>query len=393
MINENNFDTSFNQLFFCEMKIGDIEIIPENIVTLNIREWVLDIAPRMYCIMNDDGMLSEVFNLTDNMKITLLLGKHPLDENMLEFEFQLQDKKLNLVADNKYSMVSFTAILNVDNLYHPIKNRCFKNLSSKQVLNKIADECGLNFKTKNGFNVADNMNWYQINQDNYSFIKYINERSFKDDDMILSYCDINKNLNMTSLKLESNKQEAKTAIYDQENYTKFDFDDDTDKNTIWFNTYDAIDLNGCRNKINNYGIKYNYYDLENNNENILNFDSTMFTELSFKDSSDIVNHYNFGIQNNVHDNYNKGIAQNSYYRSNFFSFVMSLNINSLIEVNLFDKINVQIPSMPTYGQNELNDILSGKYLISGIVYSIGKSKMFQKQIILSRDGMNKSNFT
>lgn len=393
---QNSLDTSFNQLFFCEMTIGDAEVIPENIISLTIREWALDVVPRLYCILNDDGMLTEIFNISDGEKITLLLGKHPEDENTIKLDFTLQDFKMNLVSDNKYSIVSFTGILDISKLYFPIKNRSFANKNSKEVLRQIAEECNLTFKSPYNFKTNDRMTWYQINIPNWQFINYVKKRAFKEDDMILSYIDINKKLYLTSLKTEINKQEEKIAIYDQENYTKFSFEDETDKNTIWYNYYDYVNISGKYNKINNYKTEYNYYDLSDNVESSIKSNLASFTNLTFKNKSNLnntVKHTYCGIINNEYDNYAKAMIQNEYYKQNFFAFAMALNINSLSKVYLLDKINVIIPAMPTYGgELEINDRLSGYYLVVGQVYNIGKNKTFNKQIILSRDGENNSQF-
>jgi len=376
------------------MKIDDIEIIPENIITITIREWVLDVVPRLYCILNDDGMLSEVFNINDNAKITLMLGKHPNDENPIRTEFLLQDFKFNLVGDNQNSIVSFTGLLYSKELYFPIRTRCFKNKNSLNVLDSIASECGLKFEIPLGFKTNDNMNWLQINQPNFLFLKHIKNRAYKENDGILIYTDIYKNLKATSIKYECEKAQEKTAIYDQENYTKFDFDNIDDAKTIWYNYYDHINLNGTKNKINNYGIRYNYWDITNGNiEKNINNNESILAQRTFKEDNYLVDSTYNGIENNVHKFYSKAISQNKFYIDNFFSYVMTLNINSLSNVKLFDKINLIVPSMPTYGSiHAVNDIMSGKYLTAGIIYGAGKSKVFRKQIVLSRDGNNNSNF-
>ena len=88
-------NTSFDQLFFLEIKIGDYPLIPQNIMFMNIREWVIDIAPCFEMMYKDDGYLSELINLEDNMKISFILGKHPDDENQIRTVFMLLSYKFN----------------------------------------------------------------------------------------------------------------------------------------------------------------------------------------------------------------------------------------------------------------------------------------------------------
>jgi len=73
---------------------------------------------------------------------------------------------------------------------------------------------------------------------------------------------------------------------------------------------------------------------------------------------------------------------------NFFAYLVLLNINPLYQVKLFNKINLMVPSLPNYNSNEINDIVSGKYLLGGNVYSTTKGNILQKQILLFRDGVN-----
>jgi hypothetical protein len=225
-------------------------------------------------------------------------------------------------------------------------------------------------------------------------IVHVMERSFKSNDAVFCYCDVYKNLNMTSLNTELDK-DAINARYDITNYTKDKFENTEDENTIWFNYYDYCNLSGFYNKTNNYGVEYTYYNLEEMISEAITQDISLLAEKTFKDSDyiNIVNNYNSILQNNVYDDYTKAMIQNDYFKKNFFCFNMTININPLGNVKLFDVLNVLIPSMPNYVGNEINDIHSGKYAIGGIVYSVGRNNIFQKQCVLFRDGMNDAKFT
>jgi len=239
------------------------------------------------------------------------------------------------------------------------------------------------------------MTWLQLNQSNYDFINHVMERSYKANDTIFCYCDINKNLNMTSLKTEINKTPL-NARYDIKNYTKDRFDNTEDENTIWFNSYDYTNISGYNNKKNNYGVSYSYYDLEKENIDSITQDTSLLAEKTLKSSDyvgNIVKDFNMVLQNNVYSDFSKAIVQNKYLKTNFFSFSISININPLSQVKLFDVLNVLIPSMPNYVEQEINDIYSGKYIVGANVYSVGRNNIFQKQLVLFRDGMDDSKYT
>jgi len=389
---ESDINTSLNQLYYCKIFIGEIEIVPENILSLTIREWVTGVVPRLSLNLNDDGMLSEIFTLDDNAEIMVEIAKNA-DDTPIKFDFVLQDYKFGLMGNNQSSVMEISGLLNAPDLFK-VLNRSFSNMSSKDVISQIADECGLTFVTPTGFSTSDNMTWLQCGISNYAMIVHVMERSFKSNDAVFCYCDVYKNLNMTSLNTELDK-DAINARYDITNYTKDKFENTEDENTIWFNYYDYCNLSGFYNKTNNYGVEYTYYNLEEMISEAITQDISLLAEKTFKDSDyiNIVNNYNSILQNNVYDDYTKAMIQNDYFKKNFFCFNMTININPLGNVKLFDVLNVLIPSMPNYVGNEINDIHSGKYAIGGIVYSVGRNNIFQKQCVLFRDGMNDAKFT
>lgn len=390
---KSNFNLSFNQLFYCKIYINEIEVIPENILSLNIREWIINLVPRLELNLSDDGMLTEIFSLDDECEIRVEIGKNTTDDP-IELNFILQDYNIDVISNNQTRVIEITGLLNSQLLYTPIYNRPFSNKSTKNIIENIANQCDLTFKSKTNFRTNDNMTWLQINQSNFDFINHLSDRSFINNDCVFTYCDINNNLNMTSLKTELNKNSIK-AKYNIENYTKNTFDNTEDENTIWFNYYNVTNLSGYYNKINNYGVNYSYYDLTKFISKSIKQDNSLLSKKTLKNKNNIgniSNHYNYVLQNNVYENYSKAITQNNYYKMNMLSYCLSLNINPLYNIKLFDKLNVLIPAMPNYNAKDISDIMSGEYIVGGIVYSVAKGNIFQKQLVLFRDGINESTY-
>jgi len=389
-------NTSNNQLYFCKIFIDEIEIVPENILSLTIREWILDLSPRLELVLNDDGMLSEVFNIDDNANIRVELAKNISDENPIELDFMVQDYNVTTLGNNRSLVIEITGLINSKALFTPIKNRSFSNRSSINTLSVIADECGLTFNAMNNVRTSDNMTWLQINQNNFDFIKHVTKRSYKSNDALFCYCDIYNNLNFASLRLECTKAEVINARYDLYNFSKNEFENTEDANTLWFNYYDYTNLSGKYNKTNNYGRKLSYYDLNDIVSEEVVSNESLLAETTLKDkdlAGKTVRQDTYGIQSdNVHDNYHLALSQNDYFKKNFCSFVLSINVNPIKQVKLFDLIDVMIPSLPNYSTHEMNDILSGKYIVGGIMYNVTKNGIMKKQLMLFRDGVNKGTF-
>ncbi|MFW6272821.1 MAG: hypothetical protein ACOC2U_03475 [bacterium] len=391
MKNATDLDVSNSQYFYCQLKIDDIEIMPLNVMHISIREWIIDLVPRLHLALKDDGMLTELFQLKSNKNITVVLGKYENDENSIKASFSLHDYKIEPVGNNQLFMIEITALLDISNFYSPIYNRAFQSKTSLECFSQISGECGLTLKKSTNLSVFDKMTWYQINQTNFQFLKHVLNRSFRSNDVLFGYVDIKNNLNFKSIELEQNNRNIK-ADYDHINFAKNEFNDKEDENIIWYNYYNVINISGTNNKINNNGVKYGYYNLSSKQEDSVFDNSSKFADKSFTDSQSNVDYYNSIVQNNVHNNYARSIAQNKYLKTKLFGYALTLNINPIINVNLLDNVSVKVPSVGihTTAQN-INDRMSGRYFIGGIVYSAGKNKTYTKQLILFRDGYNEKN--
>ena len=223
------------------------------------------------------------------------------------------------------------------------------------------------------------------------FIKHVLHRSNKVDDCVLGYINLNKEFILTSLKTELDKQQFKTARYSiSKSFEKLSNIDEKD---IWYNYHKSHNINGYMNKLNNYGVKLNYYDLTESKDKTIT-STIKKTRKTFK-SKDAINSfvqlYNFGIENNVYTSYHEAYIRNDFYLKDFFSYNVFLNVNSQTIINIFDKVELIVPSLPIYDAGSVNELIGGTYLVAGIIHHISKGGIYKKEISLHRNGFNESN--
>lgn len=377
-------ETSERQNFFCKIYIDGNKLNPSNIISCTIREWVFELLPRLELSILDDGVLFEGYPLNDTSIIEIEIAKDKEQNVILNTRFDVIDFSLDIISDNKFSVVNITGLLETKNLFFPIKNRSFSN-TSKNVLNDLCNEINLSFESD--IDTSDKMIWIQSNISNYDMIHHVLKRTRKVDDATFFYSNINSKMKLTSLNVNINKSNFISAKYDLDNYSKSEFDDPIDDNTVWFNSYDSLNTNGYFNRVNNYGIQIGYYNLEKRlTEKIAN-NSNLITDNTFQSySGDMVRFKNFGIlTKNVYDKYYQTIVNNEYYKKNFFANSLVLSINSRTNISLFDKLNVLVPSLI---DSQFNDVLSGEYLVGGIMHNISKNNIYKKNLVLFRNGYN-----
>lgn len=392
---ELNTNASYNQLFFMKMKMGNIPIIPQNINYVVIREWMVSMMPTVQISLNDDGMLSEIFHLQDEMPIEIQIGKTPNDENPITVDFMVVDYSMGQSVNNNYGIFEITGVLNIPQLFSPIKTRSFKNKSSKTVLNSIASLDGFTMSTANNVNPNDNMTWLQANQTDLDFMQHVLDRAYVRNDSVLGYFSTDKKFYLTTLNNIINGKIKKIARYDVTKFNQLSFDNEEDKNTIWFNYYDMLNMNGFYNKINNYGIDYVYHDISNSKSKSLNFKTSQLADKTFKNKNRVnntVKKHVFGAQFNTHNNYHAAQVENRARLMNLLGFSMVINVNSLTDVKLAELISVNIPHMASYATEGPNLQLSGKYVVVGQTYTVSKNNIFRKQLIVARDGINDSGY-
>jgi len=364
------------------------EFNPLNIISITIKEWVFEILPKVELVLKYDPSIFEQYTIEDNDTFSIHLANSPKNPNMFKIDCMVHDYKISVIGDDRAKAIQITGILKCKNMF-TLQNKCYSKKNSYQVFQEIAGDVGLSINKSQNVNQLDKMTWYQLNQNNYDFIKHVMKRAYIHDDALFFYANHKGEFVYTSLNTEVNKKDGKIAKFSIENFENWN-PEEKDK-TIWYNSYEIINLQGIFNKESNYGGVIEYYDLIDKKEaSYSNFNK--MTELSFIDK-DYYNKPVFGIYGGIYNSttmygekYFESYVRNYFLRNNLLGFSLELNINSVIDVNLFDKVKLEMNSQIT---KSFDRIYSGEYLITGIAYFISMNGIFQKRIYLSRNGFNK----
>jgi hypothetical protein len=380
--------------FYCSLKIKDKQLISSNIVSCVIREWIFDVVPRIELILNDDGVLIELFPLQDGDTISVTIGKNAKDSQPLDFS--LLSFTSGSMHGTKFTQIMLVGILKVKDFYSPIRSRAFKLRNSIDVLKQIISAEGEHSLDSTGLFTNDLMTWLQVQCSNLDMVKHILKRAYKPNDCLFLYFDgLKEKFIYTSLQNELAKKEESIAKFDVEKYSAEYFEDQIDYKNLWFNAFNIFSFSTYTNSINNYGIKYNYYSPALGEKDIELRDNTHpMSDLSDKKKENVnqvTDALNFGyLSGNTFKDYYKAQAQNHYLKQNMFGdYIVELNINSLCKPRIFSKVKVNIPSVVGGGVNEP---LSGEYLVAGIVHEFGVGDIYRKRVALARNGTNKSLF-
>lgn len=393
-----NLDSSFFiNNFYCKIKIKNIEVLPQNIVSINIRESIFDLIPVVELNILDNGILSERYPLEDGDELQVELATSDKTESVIDMKFNVMDSEiLNTDGDIlQVVMIRITGIMKNNDLFFPLKTRAFSNKTSIQTLSSIASECGFSPKTK--IKTSDSMTWRQLQQSNYQMIAEVLKRSFKPDDAIMACFKRNNEFIITSLKTELENKTSKKAIYDPYKSISMIGETDTkEKSTeIYYNNFSVRNFSGFVNKTRTYGKEFSYWDFEEFKNKKITSDYHGLTQFSFKNKNDvgkIVNVQPVGILNslNVHKNYFEAVAQNEFYIEDFFKNVLLIYINPSNNINVFDKFDLIFPSLDD--NDSINSSLSGEYIVGSIAYQASKDGIFRSCVALFRNGMNLSSF-
>jgi hypothetical protein len=248
---------------------------------------------------------------------------------------------------------------------------------------------GLNFKNKSKNPPSDLMKWIQFSN-NYNFLKHVLKRSYIANDCTFLYGDVANNLNFNSLSTVLNNVVKFNTVFDRKLTENFVIGNNED--VLFFDSYDLSNTTDIYNDLGNYGVSYSETTTKNvvNKETVkYNKKGTDYFNIANSYSSNVVNHFDFGMFNdlNLFSNYNKAIIQNSYSRYNLFDINIRMNINNSTPVKLFDKINFEMPSV--IERSSVNNCYSGHYHVTGITYKIISETPIIKEILISRCGINK----
>ena len=369
--------------------VDDIAIPRDNIKQLTITENVLSILPKIECVMSDVGTFVDKFTLLDDDIVSVVISQAEELDPMVEMEFNISDYEFE--SDNvtrQFDTVKFVGYASSKQLFVPYRNRSF-NDNSSDILQKIAKETGIKFDNPHDVTPSDKMIWYQ-NQNNYNFIKHILTRAFISDDAVFFYGSTKNNFVYTSLNSEMEKEVDFTAKYNTDRVDNFILTVD-EKDIMFFNTYDVLNVTGLFNKMSNYAATFGYYDLKGEYiggtvDKVKKFTDLYNKSKDYDGTTSIFKNIGMFGNTNVFDEFPMGIVQNMFMKYNLFSNSVVININSMTDVKLFDKVNLGMPS-PI---DEFNDAFSGLYLVGSIIHNVTFDGVYEKKVLLCRNGINQS---
>jgi len=412
-LNEQNENADVSFVFKCAINGSDVVL--NSIVNVVIREWVFDQLPRLELYLSDNGRFTDQLPLQDNDEIEIEINNFASEEPPIKSTFILQDWQIKNSAPGKQqqSLIILTALLKAPEMIYPIKRKIYSSKNSQEVIEEIISQTksegfeGLVFESR--VTPKDEMNWIQMDQSNYDFLKHLLERAYiNDNDTPFIYTERKGKMVYTSLKKELEKeQELKTFKFniksgtltsqqqkDEEVEEDLEDEKDEDGNVYYFYNWDFKNMGGSVNKKSAYGMEFSYYDLTSQVNRKITTDEHPLTIHSLKEKSvlekeTIVRHIDYGKQDNsnVHENYYLAMTQNKYLRDNFFSSYLMLWTRPNDDIKLFDLVNVELPSLLPIESN-MNEVHSGKYLVGGIIHNAKKDSIYETRLVLFRNGMD-----
>ena len=377
------------------------EYNPLNIISIVVKEFVFEFLPTVELILKYDPSIFEQYALEDNDIFTIYLSNSPSNKNVFKIDCMIHDYKISVVGDDRAKAIQITGIIKCKNMFI-LQTKSYPKKTSKDVLIDVAINSGLNLSIGSissqigDLQTNDRMTWYQLNQNNYDFIKHVLKRAYVHDDCPLLYGDHNGDLIYTTINKEINKKEGKIAKFSVENFS--DWQPPDNDTTIWYNSYEIINLQGTINKETNYGVKNEYYNLISESEvsfsKFIKMTDYSFIDKTYRDEknpnkNNVFNYYGgiYNSKNMYSEKYFESYVRNYFLRNNLFGMSVEINVNSFSEINLFDKILLNINSQNYKVGND--SYYSGVYLVTGIIYTVSMNGIFQKRVYLSRNGYNK----
>jgi len=405
--------------FNSSIKINGFDIAADGIVIkmLVIKNWFFDVVPRLEMVLNDpNDVLFNLYPIQDDSEFEIEINKNSNPDKQKEtkiLKFSVLDWESGSIISglNGGHAHAITGYLKVDNLFFPNVTKSFKQKSSSEVIEEITNDLGLTYVKNFSNNTRDVMNWLQVGKNNHDMLNYVNERSFlSEDDTTLLFVNLDNELIHTSLKTETEKEVAyigKLSQTEQGSDSQENFDDVIETNGELKDTpifyYGAISNRtfGSRNKFLTYNTKTTYYDGSNHIENDVgngNGDK-LLNKLSQRNKDNIdkeVAQFEFGILNGgenfsqgVHSEFYNSQVRHKYTIMNFFKNQVNVKIKGNSLIKLMDIVELKIKAS---SDRMINETHSGKYIVGGIIHTLGEETEYSVELVLYRSGINKPSF-
>jgi hypothetical protein len=385
--------------YFTILKINDLEVQSESILSVHIYEWIFDLIPRIDIVLNDHGAFNEKYPIVDNSIINIEYGINDYTENTTTLTFLSQSVSIenSNSGENATSIMRIVGVLENKNLLFPLISRAFSGRSSSDVIENIANEIG--FTPDIRVKTIDSMTWLQTHLTNSEMIKDVVARAYlSDTDAVFCYTNRNSEMVYTSIETEVAKEGKFVAIFSSKitnaliDIPKDNKELNDGRILLFYNNIDYKSLAPIVNKEIYYGSNESHYDKNDNISTDIISDIHSLSTLSFKDKSyagNIVHHDVYGIENNVHQNYFQTMTKNKYIKKGFFSSPLVVKFKPNKELNLFDKIDMIIMAQDGIS---INEVLSGQYIVGGLIQHFSKNGVYNTVAILFRNGIDKPVF-
>ena len=400
--------------------VSGMTIEPINIKTVRI--YNNKFLPEIYMSFDDDlGYMFEDFFPLDDDIISIFVNSDSEDIFPIRMDFKITEFNVDKVIPGENSKLSYiiNGILDVNDL-HFSEFKAYKG-TSYNVLKQICNETGLGFAS-NAEGSDDEMTWINPANPLIKFIDEVTRKSYIDEkSFIWTFIDFYYNLNYVNIEQEMalNPQEKQTSNLSILNLEE----DEVEIVDMYFTNNEALNTTNqyidrfsimnrssktnlkigynyslrYYNKTNNTQIRVKVPEFHNNDENLYKLDGYDY------DKNNFLSNFNwngcfFGKldEDNLHPNYILAEKINSLnldkaQKTTMIATLSQLNFN----IKRFQKVNIIIRNVDNiikdHGnepQDNINQKLSGYWLVTGINYTFNRNGGVSQQIFLSRRDLN-----
>lgn len=160
--------------FYPLIRLNDETFGPADILQFDLTVSIDTLLPKVHITIDDSASNKQDENFVKFGDVITIFVGSAIDS----YHQPIKNDYYVVRADISNNVYDIEAILHVPNLYKTF-NRCFENMTTSEVLGKIAKECNLGYIT-NMSTSNDSMNHIQF-QPNYQFIENIRQRGYVDE--------------------------------------------------------------------------------------------------------------------------------------------------------------------------------------------------------------------
>jgi len=375
--------------YYIKATIGDFVVATDNIELLLISMDLEVKLPLLRFVFSTGSVLQRNAPIQDGSTIDIAYGIDEDNAKKTSFVVRSCVFVQNASASTSYTY-TIVGVLNVND--HKAETAFFEKMASDKVAKQIADKHGFEFSSD--ISGADEMTWLQACQDDWSFLKDVEEHAYvRDWDAVIIYPDIWKTLTYTTLKTRLNGPE-KTTLVAEGNVANLD--DERKKNFLRTSNCKMLHKSGIINSISAYGTRVSMIDdgLELNLEFRDNSSTAKNVSKKADFSKDLAANVYYGYQPiNVHPYYLYAKALGDHLRLVMFADIAELQISTMNHTEEQMKILLDLKPgdcvyyMPMLQMEEKDTILEGKYLVKRLDVKFDADGL-NIHLLIGRNGMN-----